>query len=132
MRYRTVFLCFLAAASCTAPRRNLNPGPKEQPTAATGSRQGFALVLHNRNYLDVNIFVQHDGQASRVGTVTGSSSTAVEVPGWMMGEGGLVRLIAEPIGDNSRYVTDAVLIQPGQLVELTVESVIARSNYSVQ
>jgi hypothetical protein len=96
------------------------------------NRAGFALVLHNRNYLDVNIFVQHDGQASRVGTVTGSSSTAMDVPSWMVGKGGLVQLIAEPIGDNSRYVTDNLLIQPGQMVELNVESAIARSNYSVQ
>ena len=122
--------CCLAALACTAPRQNMKPSPKQQATST--SSQGFELVLHNRNYLDVDIFVLHDGQTSRVGTVTGSSSAAMDVPGWMIGKGGLVRLVADPIGDNSRYVTDNVQIQPGQLVELNVESAIARSNYSVQ
>jgi len=132
MRYRALCSLAVVALACTTPRQNLKPEPEPASKTGTSNRAGFALVLHNRNYLDVNVFVQHDGQASRVGTVTGSSSTAMDVPSWMVGKGGLVQLIAEPIGDNSRYVTDNLLIQPGQMVELNVESLIARSNYSVQ
>lgn len=132
MRLRTLHLCLLCLGitlACSAPRQNLK---EEQPAPEEGGSEGFALVLNNRHYLDVNIFVQHDGQASRVGMVTGSSSTALAVPVWMMGKGGLIRLIAEPIGDQSRYVTDNLLVQRGQVVELNVESSIGRSNYSVQ
>ncbi len=130
--YRALY-CLAVALACTAPRQNLKPGPRPEPRGAqTKNDEGFDLVLHNRNYLDVNVFVQHDGQSSRVGMVTGSSTTSLAVPSWMVGKGGLVQLVAEPIGDNSRYVTDNLLVQPGQMVELNVESAIARSNYSVQ
>ena len=43
--------------------------PEPQPNAG-----GFALVLTNRHLLDVNIFLQHDGQADRIAMVNASSS----------------------------------------------------------
>ena len=119
------WMLFLLA--CSAPRPDLGEAePRKE------SSEGFELILNNRHYLDVNIFVQHDGQASRIVTVTGSSSLELAVPAWMLGQSRVVRLIAEPIGDGSRYVTDNLVVLPGQVVELNVESSIARSNYSVQ
>lgn len=118
-----------AATACSAPRPDMTAA---EPEPASMNSEGFSLILNNRHYLDVNVFVHHDGQASRVATVTGSSSSAVVVPRWMLGKGGVIRLIAEPIGEHSSYVTDNLVIQPGQIVELNVENAIARSNYSVQ
>lgn len=131
MRLRTFLLIWIAIAAtapaCSTPRQNLQP-----VEAASDASEGFSLVLNNRNYLDVNVFILHDGQASRVVTVTGSSSTAVVVPGWMMGKGGSIRIAAEPIGDLSSYTTDILVVQMGQIVELNLESSITRSNYTVQ
>lgn len=130
MRSRALFLSFsllVVALACSTPRQNLKPLATKQDDG-----EGFSLILNNRHYLDVNVFVHHDGQASRVATVTGSSSLALSVPRWMVGKGGLVRIIAEPIGANSSYATDNLVIQSGQIVEVNVESSIARSNYSVQ
>jgi hypothetical protein len=50
----------------------------------------------------------------------------------MLGQSKTIRIIAEPIGDETRYTTDILLVQPGQIIEFNVESTIARSNYSVQ
>ena len=119
----------VSALACSTPRQNL---AEDEPAPAQSDRQGFSLVINNRHYLDVNVFVQHDGQASRLATVTGSSSTAMVVPAWMLGKSGVIRLIAEPVGDHSSYSTESLVIQPGQMVELNVESAIARSNYSVR
>lgn len=118
-----------AATACSAPRPDMTAA---EPEPASMNSEGFSLILNNRHYLDVNVFVHHDGQASRVAMVTGSSSSAVVVPRWMLGKGGVIRLIAEPIGEYSSYVTDNLVIQPGQIVELNVENAIARSNYSVR
>jgi len=93
---------------------------------------GFALVLTNRHLLDVNIFLQHDGQADRIAMVNASSSKTMELPLYMLGQGGVIRLIAEPIGDDTRYTTDLLTVQAGQIVQLFVENPIARSNYSIQ
>lgn len=93
---------------------------------------GFSLILNNRHLLDVNIFLQHDGQPDRIATVTSSSSRSMVLPLWMLGQSKTIRLIAEPIGDETRYTTDVLVVQPGQIIELNVESLLARSNYSIQ
>jgi hypothetical protein len=101
--------------------------PEPQPNAG-----GFALVLTNRHLLDVNIFLQHDGQADRIAMVNAASSKTMELPLYMLGQGGIIRLIAEPIGDDTRYTSDLLTVQAGQIVQLFVENPIARSNYSIQ
>jgi hypothetical protein len=112
------------AFACRGPRQNVGPAPVDAG--------GFSLIVNNHHLLDVNIFVQHDGQADRVTTVPASTSRPVALPAWMLGQSRLVRVIAEPIGDDTRYTTDLLSVQPGQTVEVNVESSIARSNYNIQ
>jgi hypothetical protein len=114
----------LALMACAGPRQNVDPAPMEA--------DGFSLVLNNRHLLDVNVFIQHDGQSDRVATVVASTTQTLVLPLWMLGQSKAIRLIAEPIGDESRYTSDVLVVQPGQLVELNVEGSIARSNYSIQ
>ncbi|HWN17817.1 MAG TPA: hypothetical protein VNO19_02770 [Gemmatimonadales bacterium] len=110
--------------SCAGPRQNVDPEPVEA--------DGFSLILNNRHLLDVNIFLQHDGQADRIATVSTATSREIVLPLRMLGQSKTIRLIAEPIGDESSYTTDILVVQPGQVVELNVESLIARSNYTIQ
>jgi hypothetical protein len=122
-------LSFSAALSlvlaCAGPRQDVDPAPQEQAN-------GFSLILTNHHVLDVNVFLQHDGQADRIAMVNASTSKALELPLRMLGQGGAIRLIAEPIGDDTRYTTDILTVQPGQAVQLSVENPITRSNYSIQ
>jgi hypothetical protein len=111
--------------ACAGPRQNVDPAPEDEP-------KGFLLIMTNRYLLDVNVFLQHDGQADRIAMVNSASSRTLELPLHMLGQGGVIRLIAEPIGDDTRYTTDILTVQPGQMVELNVENPIARSNYSIQ
>jgi hypothetical protein len=117
------FLVALTLA-CAAPRQNVDPEPLQA--------SGFSLVLNNRHLLDVNVFIQHDGQSDRVATVVAATSRTMVLPLWMLGQSKAIRLIAEPIGDESRYTTEILVVQPGQMIEFNVESLIARSNYSIQ
>jgi hypothetical protein len=117
----------LLLASCFGPRRKLSEDPGPSPTA-----DGFELTLNNHHWLDINVFVQHDGEASRVTTVTASSSQTLILPLWLLGESKIVRIIAEPVGEVGRYTTDQLRVDPGQSVEVNVESVLSKSNYSVQ
>jgi hypothetical protein len=121
---KLVLLALALVLACRGPRQNMDPAPAQA--------DGFSLILNSRHLLDVNIFVQHDGQADRVATIPAASSRSIVLPTWMLGQSRLVRLIAEPIGDETRYTTDYLNIQPGQIVELNVESSIDRSNYSIQ
>jgi hypothetical protein len=117
----------LVFAGCFGPRQKLHEDAGPSPMG-----DGFELTLNNHHWLDVNIFVQHDGEASRVTTVTASSSQSLILPGWLLGDSKLVRIIAEPVGAQDSYVTDLLRVDPGQSVELNVESTLATSNYSIQ
>ena len=110
--------------ACAGPRQNVDPEPVEA--------DGFSLILNNRHLLDVNIFLQHDGQPDRIATVPSATSRAIVLPLRMLGQSKTIRIIAEPIGDETSYTTDVLVVQPGQIIELNVESLIARSNYSIQ
>ena len=112
--------CFRAAAELRD-----DPGPS--PLA-----DGFELTLNNRHWLDVNVFVQHDGESSRVTLVAASTSQSLILPLWMLGESKLVRIIAEPVGEQGSYTTDLLRVDLGQSVEVNVESVLSKSNYSIQ
>ena len=69
----------------------------------------IALNVTNHNYLDVVIYVLHDGQQTRVGTVTGSSSALL-------------------IGSDAFARTQALILQPGQYIEWTLETDLRRSS----
>jgi hypothetical protein len=118
---------YLVFAGCFGPRQKLHEDAGPSPMA-----DGFELTLNNHHWLDVNIFVQHDGEASRVTTVTASSSQSLILPVWLLGDSKIVRIIAEPVGAQDSYATDLMRVDPGQSVELNVESTLATSNYSIQ
>jgi hypothetical protein len=122
--FPTSFLLALVLA-CAGPRQDVDPTPS--PAA-----DGFSLILNSHHLLDVNIFVLHDGQADRVATVPASTSRSLVLPLWMLGQSKVIRIIAEPIGDDTRFTTDLLSVQPGQVIELNVESLLARSSYTVQ
>jgi hypothetical protein len=122
-----VLLAGLVLVACFGPRHTFDDDAKPSPLA-----HGFELTLNNHHWLDINVFVQHDGEASRVTTVTASSSQSLILPLWLLGESKIVRIIAEPVGEEGSYTTDLLRVDPGQSVELTVESVLSKSNYSVQ
>jgi hypothetical protein len=117
-------LILFLITGCAGPRQNVDSEPLEA--------SGFSLVLNNHHLLDVNIFLQHDGQADRIATVISSSSRSLVLPLRMLGHSRAIRLIAEPIGDETQYTSDLLVIQPGQIIELNVEGTITRSNYSIQ
>jgi hypothetical protein len=119
-------LCVLLVG-CFGPRHHLTDDAGPSPLA-----DGFELTLNNRHWLDINVFVQHDGESSRVTTVTASSSQTLILPLWMLGESRLVRIIAEPVGENGSYTTDLLRVGQGQSVEVNVESALARSSYSIE
>jgi hypothetical protein len=98
---------------------------------ASGRGAEIALTVTNHNYLDVVIYVLHDGQQTRVGTVTGSSSASFYLQAWLVGQGHEVRLYGAPIGSTSHASTETLIVQPGQIIEWTLETDLRRSSVAV-
>lgn len=109
-------------------------GRRAPPAAAPhpGAPQTeVALTVTNRHWLDVVIYVVHDGQRSRVGTVTASSSQLFLLQPWMLGQGRQIRLVGHPIGGAANAATDLLIIQPGQYIEWTLETNLQHSTVGV-
>jgi hypothetical protein len=93
--------------------------------------QDIPLRVTNRNWLDVAIYVLHDGQRTRVGTVTGSSAQEFKLPLWMLGQSHELTLIGEAIGSSDVARTEMLVIQPGQYIDWTLETNLRRSSVGV-
>lgn len=113
------------AAGCGRNKVEDDADPEADPYAPT------PLTVDNNNWLDVVIFVFHDGELSRVGTVTAASSTNFFLPSWMIGQSRNIRLLGDPIGSDASVRTETIHIQPGQFIEWRLESQLARSTVAV-
>ena len=117
--------CFWHRKPAPAPRAPARNAPLDVPEGE------IALQVTNHNFLDVTIYVLHNGQRTRVGTVTGSSSQVFYLPARLLGLGREMQLLGDPIGSTDFAVTETLIIQPGQYIEWTLETDLRRSSVGV-
>jgi len=120
---RSLLLCgVLVVVGCTPP--------PELPIAEVRQERfgGVQLVLNNKRWLDVVVYVEHDGETSRIGQVTAASSRIFRVPAWILGSAGLVRLVADPVGEPGRELSDWVNVPGAVTLEWTLEHASGRSS----
>ncbi len=123
----------LAALLLAAPACFLfNRGNKAAASPAYDAPEGeIALTVTNHNYLDVVVYVLHDGLQTRVGTVTGSSSALLFLRVRLLGMGHELQLYGRAIGSDAVARTQTLIIQPGQYIEWTLETDLRRSSVGV-
>ena len=119
----------LAASACFVFGRGNKPD--EQSPMADLPEGEIALNVTNHNYLDVVVYVLHDGQRTRIGMVSGSSSTVFFLPTRLLGQGREIRLYGDAIGNDTYAVTDLLVVQRGQYIEWTLETDLRRSSVGV-
>ncbi len=120
----------LATLLCVAPACWWHRKPSAQAVVAAPAGE-VALQVTNHNFLDVVVYVLHDGQRTRVGTVTGSSSQIFYFPVRLLGQGHEIQLYGDAIGSPDFARTERLTIQPGQYIEWTLESDLRRSSVGV-
>ena len=123
----------LAALLLAAPACFLfNRGTKAAASPTYDAPEGeIALSVTNHNYLDVVVYVVHDGQQTRVGMVTGSSDAVFFVPARLLGMGREVQLYGRAIGSDAVARTQTLIVQPGQYIEWTLQTDLRRSSVGV-
>ena len=89
-----------------------------------------AVSVKNDNWLDVTIFAVRGGARTRLGFVTGMSRGTFPVPSDFAPDGTL-QLMVDPVGSSATYVTDKIVVNSGQRVELTVATVLRMSSFAV-
>jgi hypothetical protein len=113
-----------AAPACHHARHDDQPTPDQPPA-------DVPLEVDNHNWLDVVIYVVHDGERSRVGIVNASSQSSFVLPARLVGQGHELRLLGHPIGGEGGTLTETVTVQPGQYIQWTLESDLSRSAIGV-
>jgi len=127
LRAALAALLFLGASACFIFNRG-----KSDPRPAFDTPAGeIALNVTNHNYLDVVIYVVHDGQQTRVGMVTGSSTALLFVPLRLLGMGHELQLYGRAIASDSFARTPTLILQAGQYIEWTLEKDLRRSSVGV-
>jgi hypothetical protein len=115
-------ILLLASIGCTRHEPNSTAGP------ATGE---IMLVIDNHHWNDVVISVLHDGVVDRIGMATAVKISTFTVPSRRLGTSGIIRLRGHAVGAPDDHTTDAFPIQPGQQIDWTLESDLARSSVAV-
>jgi len=126
----TLLAVLLAAPACFVFNRGNKPGSPERPAFDVPEGE-IALSVTNHNYLDVVVYVLHDGVQTRVGTVTGSSAAVFFLPARLLGQGREIRLLGDAIGNDAYARTDILIVQRGQYIEWTLETDLRRSSVGV-
>lgn len=80
------------------------------------------ILVRNRHWLDLNIYLIRGTVSERLGTAGGLSDRVISLPWRRVAAGGTMRLAADPIGQNRGVITETILVRPSSVVEWTIES----------
>lgn len=90
-----------------------------------------SLRVENNNWLDVTIYVVHDGQRSRLGAATAAKTTNFAIQPALLGQLGAIRLIADPVGASTSIASPTVVVKPGSRLVWTLQTDLSRSSLAV-
>ena len=133
VRQAVVLSVALAAAAvaggCATGRGMTSSADQDFAQAAPANT---ALVhVDNHNWQDVDVFAVRDGMHVRLGMVTSMTSGVFRLPETFLTGSPNVQLRIDPIGSNSGYLTQSILVSPGQTVDLRIENNLDLTSYSV-
>lgn len=114
--------------ACGVRDAGMERGVAGQP-APTG---GVTLSVENHNWSDVVVYAVRSGMRYRLGTVTSMQRAELAVPPALTVADGDLRLLLDPIGSRNVFVTDPILVAPGDQVLFSVENHLPLSSWMVR
>jgi hypothetical protein len=127
--FRTIVAIALTAVTLGGCRGS--QFPEDITPALPGETLSVILEVQNNNWADVIIYVVHDGQRSRLNSVTATKNSSLVIPANMIGQVGNLQLVARRVGGNDRYVSQPISVRTGTTIVLTLESDLKRSSVAV-
>src|SRR3954467_1625158 len=96
----------------------------EQATSSFPANRKTQLVIQNKNWMDVAVYLVRDGSRTRLGTVMSMASSEFKIPDAYVLGVSEINVQADPIGSNRTFTSGPIQVYPGARVELTVENAI--------
>lgn len=91
----------------------------------------IALQIINHHWLDVTVYVLHNGARTRIGLVTAATSQTFILPSRILGQAREIALLGEVVGNRDAARTETLIVKPGQSIEWTLEIDLRRSSVAV-
>lgn len=89
------------------------------------------LRVENHNWLDMTIYVVHDGQRSRLGAATAAKTTDFAIQPQLLGQVGAIQLIADPVGSSQAIASPRVTVKEGTRLVWTLQTNLSQSSLAV-
>jgi hypothetical protein len=79
------------------------------------------LIVDNMGFHDMTIYVVKAGARLRIGVARGNGKTQFSLRSDIVGEGGEVQFLADPIGGNAMPISETIRIRPGDVVTMVIQ-----------
>lgn len=112
---RPILLPLLASAVLA-----LGCGSHKQNASLPAPDARAVVMVDNRSFLDMDVFVYDGNQRVRLGTAAGHSVTELTIPPRLLTGATPLRFIADPIGGRRAPVSDEIVVNPGDEVTLII------------
>jgi hypothetical protein len=117
-----VLVPLLVALGCAS-----NPQPVTSAPPAS-----WQLRVENHHVLDLDVYVVHGGQQSRIGTVTAAQVRKFHLPLYLLGPGGEITLLATRIGGPGELRSEMIIVSRGGRVDWFIPRAFEHSAVSVR
>jgi len=104
-------LVLLALSAACAPRAT--PDPFRPPPA---NAEGLTVEVADDHVLDMRVYLVRGVTPIPLGAVGSGEHRVFHVSAAELGQSGEIRLMADPLGSQDRFVTEPIQISPGQRV----------------
>jgi hypothetical protein len=112
MRLARLVPLLLVVACAGRSAADGSPGPDRGPAT---------LEVDNRNFLDMTVYVVDGVARQRLGVARGNATTSLTIPERLIrGGASPLRFLCDPIGGQGLPVTEEIMVEPGDIVELVI------------
>lgn len=129
---RTAGPVLLAAALLAATACGIGRGSDDGQPRPNYRDNPVTLEVENRSWATMHVYVVSGGQWESLGQVTSQTTESYELSSSMLGTSDEVRLAADPVGSTRAYLSDPVLVRPGDRVSWTLQNNLSMSSVMVQ
>jgi hypothetical protein len=86
-------------------------------------RGSATLEVENQGFPDMTVYVLDGAQRQRLGVARGHSTTTLTIPDRLVrGGSASLRFLCDPIGGQGLPVSETIVVEPGDVVELVIPS----------
>ncbi len=127
-KFRTAFLTLTVAALVAVPALAAQTASEERIETPAAVSERTTVRVVNDNWHDITVYAFRAGYRRRLGTVTSFTSRVFTLPPTFLIPSDELRLIADPIGRRGAFISEPLLVNPGDVVEWRLLNNIRLSN----